>query len=144
MSSASSNIHASKPSFVKLQLRTAYGPVYRDVSTNPPRDARPDEIPLIDFSRIKGDLQERKQLAQEIKKAAETLGFFYAVNHGISEEVIEAARDAAQAFFKQSQEEKLQVSKSKSKFYNGYSARGTGKASPSEGSMPNILSVVAC
>lgn len=36
--------------FEKLELRTAYGPVYRDVSTAAPREANADEIPIIDIS----------------------------------------------------------------------------------------------
>lgn len=73
-------------------------------------------------------------LASIIKQAAENTGFFYISNHGIPDEVIAGAKRAAETFFKQSIEKKLKVSKSRSKHFNGYSARGTGKASESEGS----------
>ncbi|KIV80254.1 hypothetical protein PV11_07766 [Exophiala sideris] len=120
-------------SFVKLQLRTAYGPVYRDVSTNVPRESRSDEIPLIDISAIYGDLEARKKLAQEIKHAAENTGFFYIKNHGIPESAIEGALDASKTFFAQPEDKKLLVHKSKGKWYNGFSGKYTAMASPTEG-----------
>lgn len=122
-----------QPSFIKLELRSAYGPVYRDVSTSPPRESRADEIPLIDLSPIYGDLEARKELAQKIKHAAENTGFFYIQNHGIPESAIQGALSASRAFFAQSQHKKQLVSKSKGKWYNGFSGKNTAMASPSEG-----------
>lgn len=129
-----SNLTSPEDGFVKLELRTAYGPVFRDVSTNPARDARSDEIPVIDISNITGNLQQKQSLAQIIKRASENTGFFYIKNHGIPAGVVEEAQEAAKSFFKQPLEKKLEASKSKSRYFNGYFARGTGKASPSEGS----------
>lgn len=83
------------PSFVPLELRTAYGPVYRQVSTAAPRDSLPDEIPIIDIGAIHNGPEARRKLAQEIKKAAESVGFFYVKNHGIDESIIENAQKAA-------------------------------------------------
>lgn len=126
--------------FVKLELRTAYGPVYRDVSTRPPRDARSDEIPLIDLHGLDGSIGERRRIVEEIKQASENTGFFYITNHGISEDVIEAARKAAIQFFKQTYDEKVKVSKRRSKHFNGYHANGMSKASRTEGGMLNNVS----
>jgi isopenicillin N synthase-like dioxygenase len=119
--------------FTKLELRTAYGPVYRNVSTRPARDARADEIPLIDLSPIYGDADARRALAQKIKHAAENTGFFYVQNHGIPDSAIEGALNASKAFFAQPEDKKLLVSKHKGKWYNGYAGNGSGMASPSEG-----------
>lgn len=130
----STTLTTTKPGFTKLKLRTAYGPVYRDVSTEPPRNARSDEIPVIDIAGINGSLEERKALAATIKRAAENTGFFYISNHGIPDEVVAAAQRAAKVFFEQPLEKKLKVSKSRSNHFNGYSARGTGIASETEGS----------
>lgn len=55
------------PSFMKLELRTAYGPVYRDVLITPPREIRPEEMPVIDLSDIYGDLEVRTALAQKTR-----------------------------------------------------------------------------
>ncbi len=127
--------------FVQLELRTAYGPVYRAVSTSPPRESRPDEIPVIDVDAIydDDDLEARTRLARTITHAAENTGFFYIKNHGIPEAAIEGALNAAKAFFGQSEEQKLTVSRTKSKWYNGFSARNTAMASPSEGRKSLLL-----
>ncbi|KIW45448.1 uncharacterized protein PV06_03840 [Exophiala oligosperma] len=134
MAAATVVTETTDPSFVKLQLRTAYGPVYRDVLASPPREARNDEIPLIDIGRIySDDLEDRKSLAREIKHAAENTGFFYIKNHGIPESAIDGALKASKSFFAQPEDEKQLVSKSKGKYYNGYSGNGTAMASPTEG-----------
>ena len=85
----STTITQTVPSVQKLELTTAYGPVYRDVSTAPPRDATPEEIPIIDISDLYGDGEARIRLSREIKKAAMANGFFYIKNHGIDDTVIE-------------------------------------------------------
>lgn len=120
------------PAYTKLKLRTAYGPVFRDVSTNAPRPATAEEVPIIDFTDLYGDADARLRLSQKIKHAATTSGFFYAKNHGIEEAVIEKARKQALTFFKQSTEAKASVSVAKSKFFNGYSAPKTTQASEGE------------
>ncbi|KAL9106853.1 MAG: hypothetical protein Q9227_008186 [Pyrenula ochraceoflavens] len=120
------------PAFTKLELRTAYGPVYRDVSTAPPRQAREDEIPLIDLRGIYGDLDARQELAKNIRAAAENTGFFYVKNHGISDRVIVEAYKQAHTFFKQPQERKDAVSKTRFKYFNGFSAKGSAHVSPTE------------
>lgn len=121
------------PELVKLELRTAYGPVYRDVSTKPPREARSDEIPVIDVSSINGGLEARKALAQEIKSAAMNTGFFYIKNHGVSDQAIQGALNASKAFFTQPLEKKQSVSIGLDKYFNGFTAKGSSLASPTEG-----------
>ncbi|KIX01489.1 uncharacterized protein Z518_09215 [Rhinocladiella mackenziei CBS 650.93] len=118
--------------FTQLELRSAYGLVYRKVSTAPPRDCRPDEIPVIDIGTIYDGPAARAELAKHIRAAAEGTGFFYIKNHGIDEDIINNARRAAMNFFKQPHEEKLKVAKFKSKHYNGYSFPGLSHVSPSE------------
>jgi hypothetical protein len=77
----------------KLELRTAYGRVFRDVLNTPPRDCTSEEIPIIDLSQLySNSIEDRKALAAEVKAASVNTGFFYIKNHGIAEEVIENAR----------------------------------------------------
>ncbi|KFX86943.1 hypothetical protein V490_08672 [Pseudogymnoascus sp. VKM F-3557] len=123
----------TKPSTTKLELRTAYGPVFRDVLNVPPRDCTSEEIPIIDLTPLySDDLGERKKLASQIKKAAVNTGFFYVRNHGISEEVIASARKQLLTFFKQSVEDRGIVDRAKSKYYNGWRGSGKTNISPSE------------
>lgn len=133
MTVSQTQVNDTSEKFVNLELRTAYGPVYRKVSTKAPRDARSDEIPIIDLSGMNGTVEERKTLAREIKQASENTGFFYIKNHGVPEEIIENAYNAAKAFFKQPHHDKMKVSKKYSKHFNGYRTLGSSKASPSEG-----------
>ena len=77
----------------KLELRTAYGPVFRDVLNTPPRACTAEEIPIIDLKPLfSTEFADRKALSEEIRAAAVNTGFFYIKNHGIDEEVIAAAK----------------------------------------------------
>ena len=122
----------TEPTRTKLELRTAYGSVYRDVSTAAPRECHADEIPLIDLAPLYGDTAARKALAKQIGHAATNTGFFYVKNHGIDEAIIDAALKQAKSFFAQPEDKKQLVSKSKSKYFNGWSAKRSAHVSPSE------------
>ncbi|CAG8531282.1 14891_t:CDS:10 [Funneliformis caledonium] len=65
-----------------------------------------EQIPIIDFS-----LFDQIDCSKEIKRASETIGFFYLKNHGISQ-------DEAKEFFDLSKEEKLKYTVNEN--YNGY------------------------
>lgn len=130
-------------SFTKLELVTAQGPVYRRVSSKPPRDARPDEVPIIDLTALSGDLAARTELAQQVGAACRNYGFFYIKKHGIPEHRINKAREEAVGFFKQPAHLKEQVAESKSRYSNGWSASRTRKVSPTESAgKSNDVSVV--
>jgi hydroxyethylthiazole kinase-like sugar kinase family protein len=82
-----------RPSTSKLELRTAYGPVFRDVLNTPPRDCTADEIPIIDLSPLYSEeIEDRKALAKTLRAAAVNTGFFYIKNHGIKDEIIANAK----------------------------------------------------
>jgi hypothetical protein len=91
----------TKPdSITKLELRTAYGPVFRDVLNTPPRDCTAEEIPIIDLAPLYSPkLEDRKALAVEIRAAATNTGFFYIKNHGIDDKTIADAKKQLLAFF---------------------------------------------
>lgn len=83
----------------KLELRTAYGPVFRDVLNTAPRDCTAEEIPIIDLAPLySSKLEDRKALANEIRAAAVHTGFFYIKNHGIDEKIIADAKKQLLAF----------------------------------------------
>lgn len=60
--------------------------------------------PPIDLSRLDGP--DRLAAEAEIVAAAESLGFFQVVNHGVDQEVLEALKSSAFEFFEQSAEKK--------------------------------------
>ncbi|PGH07093.1 hypothetical protein AJ79_06371 [Helicocarpus griseus UAMH5409] len=78
----------------RTPLSYAAEAAYRKVSTAEPRNATSEEIPVIDISGIFGTLEERKQLAAAVKKAAEMYGFFHIRNHDIANNVISDALDS--------------------------------------------------
>lgn len=118
----------------KLELRTALGPVYRDVLPYPPRDCTADEIPVIDLAPMfSEELADRKRVAASIRSAATNNGFFYIKNHGIPEETIAQCKQQVFNFMRQPQEKKdLLSSRARSKYYNGYLGRRKAQISRSE------------
>lgn len=60
-------------------------------------DSSISDIPAIDLSKIGGP--EHDIVAEEIVSAAETLGFFQVVNHGVPAELLEKLKAAAHVFF---------------------------------------------
>jgi isopenicillin N synthase-like dioxygenase len=57
-------------------------------------------IPLIDFNGVReGDAAALARVGREIREACTTIGFFYIVNHGVPQHVIDAAEEAARKFF---------------------------------------------
>jgi isopenicillin N synthase-like dioxygenase len=146
------------PSTTKLELRTAYGSVFRDVLNIPPRDCTPEEIQVIDLTRLYSkDIKDRRALAKEIRAASVNTGFFYIKNHGIEEEKITNARKQLLAyvdrslpcrkvtkiinsFFKQPGELKMKIHQSNSKYFNGWKVVRQTNISPG-GSIDAIESV---
>jgi isopenicillin N synthase-like dioxygenase len=119
-------------SYTTLELATAEGPVYRQVSTAPPRKPTAEEIPVVDLSNLDGDFASRAAIAAKVKVAAENTGFFYVKNHGISESTIRNALDRVQAFFDQSQEVKEEILFSKCGRAGGYNGVGSTQINKTE------------
>lgn len=117
----------------QLQLSSGNGPVYRTVLRTPPRDATPDEIPIIDISGIfSASLQDRRAVAAQIHSAATNNGFFYIRNHGVPPSVTDAAHDACLSFFRQPQGVKNLANAAQSAYFNGYKPPRTQRINPSE------------
>ncbi|GAP91735.1 putative 2OG-Fe oxygenase superfamily protein [Rosellinia necatrix] len=121
-------------SVTKLELRTALGPVYRDVLPHPPRDCTPDEIPVIDLEPMfSSELSDRTKVSSAIRTASLNNGFFYVKNHGIPVETIARCKRQVLNFMRQPLETKDLVSSHKhSKYYNGYLGTRKAQISPSE------------
>ncbi|XP_015571194.1 scopoletin 8-hydroxylase-like [Ricinus communis] len=63
-----------------------------------------NDNPPIDLAKLDGP--DHDQVVEEIARAAETLGFFQVVNHGVPIELLESLKDAAHSFFGQPPEKK--------------------------------------
>lgn len=104
-----------------LQLASPDGPVFRKVRVAPLRDARSDEVPVIDVSGMYSQEPEaRAKVARAIAQAATNSGFFYICNHDIPENIITAAYESATAFFKQPENVKSLAHERKSQCGNGW------------------------
>lgn len=64
------------------------------------------ELPLIDLSRLNGHEEERRDCKSEIAKASREWGFFQAVNHGISREILDEMKREQVRVFEQPFEKK--------------------------------------
>ncbi|PTB63160.1 Clavaminate synthase-like protein [Trichoderma citrinoviride] len=118
----------------QLRLASPNGIVTRTILKTPLRDALPSEIPVIDISPTFSDsLQDRKAVAQQVRAAAQNMGFFYIKNHGIPADVTRDAYEASLAFFRQDTDNKMRADSRKAKWENGYRAPATQRLNPYEG-----------
>ncbi|KAL6862258.1 Clavaminate synthase-like protein [Trichoderma novae-zelandiae] len=118
----------------QLRLASPNGIVTRTILKTPLRDALPSEIPVIDISpTFSPSVEERKAVAQQVRAAAQNMGFFYIKNHGIPAEVTRDAYEACLAFFRQDQDVKMRADSRKAKWENGYRAPDTQRLNPHEG-----------
>ncbi|GAA5955481.1 hypothetical protein JCM8115_006767 [Rhodotorula mucilaginosa] len=79
------------------------------------------ELPVIDLSRLQSDsVEERRALAAEVQEAAIATGFFYISNHGVPQDVLDAAFDQAKTFFAQPMEKKMEVDHKLGDSFKGY------------------------
>lgn len=84
---------------------------------------KPEEIPIIDVSALEsGDGTALQRVADKLCSAAQTVGFFYIENHGVSQLLIEEALTLARQFFNATEEEKRAVAISP--FHRGWLRRG--------------------
>jgi hypothetical protein len=88
----SSTTVTEAPKSYKLELHTAYGPVFRDVLNTEPRDATEEEVPVVDLDGLFSSAESRKKIAQAVRSAGTNMGFFYIKNHGIDERVMSKAK----------------------------------------------------
>lgn len=80
-------------------------------------------LPLIDMTGVRdGDPASIQRVGEAIRRACSETGFFYIVNHGVPQAVIDRAMAAAKTFFAQPTEVKRQVAVNKR--HRGWHALG--------------------
>ena len=78
-------------------------------------------LPIIDFASFRsGSARGRAEVPRAIAQAAETIGFFYLANHGISQAVTDAAFAAGRRFFDLPLAAKREVSIREQRGYQAY------------------------
>lgn len=83
------------------------------------------EIPVIDITDLGStDAVKHKRVIDEIRDAAEKVGFLYVTGHGIPEEIIADLREVTEAFFSLPAEEKMKVYIGNSRNHRGYVPEG--------------------
>ncbi|KAK1573111.1 2OG-Fe(II) oxygenase [Colletotrichum navitas] len=121
------------PETTLLRLASGNGPVTRRVLCTPLRDALSTEIPIIDISlAFRTDLADRISVAQQVRNASTTCGFFYLTNHGIDPCIIDSAFTACLDYFRQDKNAKMRSWVGKSRYFNGYKPPGSQRINKSE------------
>lgn len=78
-------------------------------------------IPVIDVAGLaSGSLASRQKVAEDLGAACRTIGFFYAVGHGIHPDALAEVFGAAKQFFDLDAEKKNALSFRNSEHYHGY------------------------
>jgi len=83
-----------------------------------------DNIPVIDLAPLL-DGSDSKSVAQAIHRASQEIGFIYAANHGIADDVIDTARNAALEFFRLPDDIKNTIRINE--YHRGFLGRGGAK-----------------
>ncbi|KAH8667659.1 2OG-Fe(II) oxygenase [Tricladium varicosporioides] len=123
----------STEEYTTLELSSAKGPVYRKIKNTPLRDARLDEIPVIDVAGMfSSSSEDRKPVAQAIHNAATNNGFFYIKNHGVPQSLIDSAYQSSLEFFRQPKEIKEKVNARLSPGFTGWKPPNTQRINSAE------------
>lgn len=94
------------------------------------------EIPLIDVSALVAgdDPAETARVADELTRAAEGIGFFYVINHGVPQDLIDRVFATGRAFFAAPADQKRGVAVNG--WHHGFIR--TGEATMYEGARPDL------
>jgi len=101
----------------------------------PPAEIR--EIPIVDFAGAWSDqVADREAVAAAIHRACRETGFFYLVNHGVPQSLVERQFAFSRAFFDLPMDEKLKIDIGRSNNMRGY--EGLQAQTLDEGSPPDL------
>ncbi len=91
------------------------------MTAEPVRPANSNEIPVIDICGLTDSNRDtREAVSADIVSAAENAGFFYVVNHGISETLVDQLLDLSGEFFANSEADKLKLDLANSSCFRGF------------------------
>jgi isopenicillin N synthase-like dioxygenase len=84
----------------------------------------PEHLPTFDISRLKGEAQQRSQLALELRAILHVHGFFYLSGHGVDQALIDEVLSASKRFFALPEEAKCEIDIVRSAQFRGYTRIG--------------------
>jgi isopenicillin N synthase-like dioxygenase len=85
-----------------------------------------EQVPVIDLSMsLSGDKQSRQKVAEQIRDACESIGFFTIIGHGVPDTLIDGVRAESAAFFGMPIEQKELTPQPPEKISRGYSRVGS-------------------
>src|SRR5262245_6500681 len=90
--------------------------------TAAPRPATRDEVPVLDLTPLDRG-EPLGPLARELRRACETIGFFYVANHGVPQKVVDDVFDATRRYFALPVEKRLEL-RMDERFRRGFMPQG--------------------
>ena len=90
--------------------------------TAAPRPATRDEVPVLDLTPLSRG-EPLAPLARELRRACETIGFFYVANHGVPQKVVDDVFDATRRYFALPVEKRLEL-RMDERFRRGFMPQG--------------------
>ncbi|KAK4539860.1 hypothetical protein LTR36_010321 [Oleoguttula mirabilis] len=104
-----------------VTFHAAKGKLSRPVLKGEAKKQTFETIPQVDFAKMRSDsIKDRKAVALEVGEAFRNVGFLYATNHGISEDLQARTFKVAKEFFALPTEEKMKIHLNKSPAIKGY------------------------
>ncbi|WP_029686514.1 isopenicillin N synthase family dioxygenase [Tatumella saanichensis] len=81
-------------------------------------------LPIIDFSQLKGNEDQRNELLAQLRTAAREVGFFYLTGHGVASQLCAEVQQISRRFFALPEADKLTVRMANSPHFRGYNRAG--------------------
>lgn len=81
-------------------------------------------LPIIDFSQLKGNEDQRNELLAQLRTAAREVGFFYLTGHGVDPLLCAEVQHISRRFFALPEADKLTVRMANSPHFRGYNRAG--------------------
>lgn len=88
----------------------------------PPEPSTIADVPVLDLTPLR-EAHDTGSLVQRLREACQSTAFFYVINHGVPNEVIQGALEASKDFFDQPLEQRMITLKDR--FHRGYLPMGT-------------------
>ncbi len=85
-----------------------------------------ERLPIVDLGPLRTrDARALDALAQQIREACTTVGFFYVTNHGVPDVCVERVIESSRAFYRQPESEKQKVALAEHTHWRGWTGLGS-------------------